>query len=286
MRKIIWLFVVAVVTAGVWACNPDTGNSKKITIAYVNWAEGVAMTQLAKVMLEDQGYTVTLKNADVAPVFAAVAGGDADVFMDTWLPVTHHSYMETFGDKLTILGIDYENAKIGLVVSDNSPVSSIAELNANKALFDGKIVGIDAGAGIMGKAEAAIKEYGLKYELQSSSEAAMMATVKKKMDAGEPVLVTGWAPHWMFAKYKLRFLEDPKKVFGETEQLNIIANKAFVEHDAAAVSFFSKFKLNDQQLSSLMAALLDADGQETAAVRKWMTANQELVNSLLPAVQQ
>lgn len=286
MRKIIWLLVVAVIAAGVWACNPDTGNKKKITIAYVNWAEGVAMTQLAKVMLEDQGYTVTLKNADVAPVFAAVAGGDADVFMDTWLPVTHHSYMETFGDKLTILGIDYENAKIGLVVSDNSPVKSIEELNANKALFEGKIVGIDAGAGIMSKAEAAVKEYGLKYELQSSSEAAMMATVKKKMDAGEPVLVTGWAPHWMFAKYKLRFLEDPKKVFGETEQLNIVANKAFVEHDTAAVNFFSKFKLNDRQLSSLMAALLDADGQETAAVRKWMTANQDLVNNLLPAVQQ
>lgn len=286
MRKIIWLLVAAVVAAGVWACNPDSGNKKKITIAYVNWAEGVAMTQLAKVMLEDQGYTVTLKNADVAPVFAAVAGGDADVFMDTWLPVTHQSYMETFGDKLTILGIDYENAKIGLVVSDNSPVKSIEELNANKALFEGKIVGIDAGAGIMGKAEVAVKEYGLKYELQASSEAAMMATVKKKMDAGEPVLVTGWAPHWMFAKYKLRFLEDPKKVFGETEQLNIVANKAFVAHDAAAVSFFSKFKLNDQQLSSLMAALLEADGQETAAVRTWMTANHELVNSLLPTVQQ
>jgi glycine betaine/proline transport system substrate-binding protein len=283
MKKLIWIIAAAVITAGIWACNPEAGNKKKVTIAYVNWAEGVAMTQLAKVLLEDQGYTVNLKNADVAPVFAAVAGGDADVFMDTWLPVTHQNYMETFGDKLAILGFDYDNARIGFVVSDNSPVKSIEELPAHKALFDGKIVGIDAGAGIMGKAEEALDAYGLKYELQSSSEAAMMATVKKRMDAGEPVLVTGWAPHWMFAKYKLRFLEDPKKVFGETEQISIVANKTFIEKNAAVADFFSKFKLNDQQLSSLMAALLDADGQEEAAIRKWMADNQEWVNHLLPA---
>ena len=39
----------------------DSKDRKKISIAYANWAEGIAMTNLAKVILEDQGYRVTLK---------------------------------------------------------------------------------------------------------------------------------------------------------------------------------------------------------------------------------
>lgn len=45
----------------------DSKDRKKISIAYANWAEGIAMTNLAKVILEEQGYRVTLKNAEYRP---------------------------------------------------------------------------------------------------------------------------------------------------------------------------------------------------------------------------
>lgn len=279
MKKIL-LFALAALVTVITACNSGAQNGdKKITIAYVNWAEGVAMTQLAKSILEQKGYHVTLKNADVAPVFAAVAGGDADVFLDTWMPVTHHNYMENFGQKVTVLNTNFEGAKIGLVVPDYVTIKSIDELNAAKDKFEGHIVGIDAGAGIMGKAEDAMKAYTLDYQLQSSSEAAMMATLKKSIDEKQPVVVTGWAPHWMFSRYKLRFLEDPKQVFGETEKIQTIANNEFSISDTVAVNFFRKFQLNSEQLGSLMGAMADADGNEEAAVKEWMKHNQELVKS-------
>lgn len=276
MKKLLTLALAAL--TGFAACTPGgSSGNKKITIAYVNWAEGVAMTQLAKNILEQKGYTVTLKNADVAPVFAAVAGGDADVFLDTWMPVTHQNYMKTFGQKVTVLNTNYEGAKIGLVVPDYVDIKSIEDLNGAKKKFDGHIVGIDAGAGIMNKAEQAVKDYQLDYQLQSSSEAAMMATLKKSIDEKQPVVITGWAPHWMFARYQLRFLEDPKKVFGEAEKIQTIANNEFSVSDTVAVNFFRKFQLNSEQLGSLMGALADADGKEEAAVTEWMKNNQELV---------
>ncbi len=276
MKK-LFLFALTALLAFT-ACNPGTQqNGKHITIAYVNWAEGVAMTQLAKNILEKKGYKVTLKNADVAPVFAAVAGGDADVFLDTWMPVTHQNYMETFGQQVTVLNTNFEGAKIGLVVPDYVTIKSIEELNGAKTKFGGNIVGIDAGAGIMNKAEAAVKEYALDYKLQSSSEAAMMATLKKSIDEKQPVVITGWAPHWMFARYQLRFLEDPKKVFGETEKIQTIANSQFSVSDTVAVNFFRNFRLNSEQLGSLMGALADADGKEDAAVNDWISKNEQLV---------
>lgn len=279
MKKIL-LFALAALVTGIAACNGGAAKGdRKITIAYVNWAEGVAMTQLAKNILEKKGYAVTLKNADVAPVFAAVAGGDADVFLDTWMPVTHQNYMETFGQKVTVLNTNFEGARIGLVVPDYVTINSIDALNGAKEKFAGHIVGIDAGAGIMGKAEEAVKAYQLDYQLQSSSEAAMMATLKKSIDEKQPVVVTGWAPHWMFARYKLRFLEDPKKVFGETEKIQTIANNEFSIADTVAVNFFRKYQLNSDQLGSLMGAMADADGKEEAAVNEWIKNNQDLVNS-------
>ena len=279
MRKIL-LFALTALIMGIAACGAGSKKGdKKITIAYVNWAEGVAMTQLAKNILEKKGYTVTLKNADVAPVFAAVAGGDADIFLDTWMPVTHHNYMETFGDKVTILNTNFNGARIGLVVPDYVAVNNITELNSAKDKLGGHIVGIDAGAGIMGKAEEAVNAYQLDYQLQSSSEAAMMATLKKSIDEKQPIVITGWAPHWMFSRYKLRFLEDPKKVFGETEKIQTIANNEFSIADTVAVSFFRKFQLNGEQMGSLMGVLADADGKEDAAISEWIKNNRELVGS-------
>src|SRR5690606_5329565 len=81
-----------------------------------------------------------------------------------------------------------------------------------------KITGIDPGAGIMEKTEEAIEEYGLdKWELVSGSGAAMTASLKKAYDKKEPIIITGWNPHWMFSKYDLKYLEDPKGVYGGAE---------------------------------------------------------------------
>lgn len=276
MKKTL-LALLAILLIGVIACRQGESGGKKITIAYVNWAEGQAMTYLAKNLLEKKGYTVTLKNADVAPVFAAVAGGDADVFLDTWMPVTHKTYMDNFGEKVTVLNTNFNGARIGLVVPDYSAAKTIDDLQAMKAKFGGKIVGIDAGAGIMNKAEDAIHAYGLDYQLQSASEAAMLATLKKSIDEKQEVVVTGWQPHFMFSQYKLRFLEDPKKVFGETEKILTIANNEFSVTDTTAVNFFRKFQLDAGQLGSLMGAIAEADGNDEQGVKNWISNNQAVI---------
>ena len=124
------------------------------------------MTNLAAAVLEEKmGYDVELTMADVAPVFTSVASGNTDAFLDVWLPVTHESYIEKYGDDMVDLGISYENALLGLVVPSYVEIDSIEELNDNKELFDGEIIGIDAGAGLMAAAEKSIEEYGLDYKL-------------------------------------------------------------------------------------------------------------------------
>lgn len=259
-------------------------NRKKIALASVNWAESVAMSNLSKVLLERAGYEVEIKTADVAPVFAAVAGGSADVFMDAWLPVTHRGYLAKYREKICIAGTNYKNARLGFVVPESSGIRSIAELAAKAGQFNGKVTGIDAGAGIMARAAIALKQYGLPMELQTSSEAAMLTMLKRKITAGQPVVVTGWSPHYMFSAYKLKFLDDPLQVFGRAEVLQTVANREFMAAHPELSRFFASFQLDDAELSSLLATF-KAIAQEREAAAVWLRRHPAFAARMLASLQ-
>lgn len=263
------------------AATNEAGSTQKgtINIGYVNWAEDIAVSNLWKVLLEEKGYTVNLKSLDVAPLFVGLSKGDLDVFMDGWLPITHETYWEKYKDKLDDYGEWYDGeAKIGLVVPKYVKINSITELNAKKDQFSGKIIGIDPGAGIMKATDKAIKDYGLNYEVVQSSEAAMMTALDRAYRENKWIAITGWSPHWMFAKYDLKYLEDPKKDYGEAEGIHTIANKEFTQKYPDVAKMLKAFKLNDQQIGSLESLINDGMKPEEAA-KKWIQDNQNLVNS-------
>src|SRR5699024_11737856 len=97
-------------------------------------------------------------------------------------------------------------------------IYTIKDLKGNEELgeeVDWTIVGIDPSAGIMESTQEAIDHYELEnWELQESSEAAMISELQKKMDNEEPILVPLWKPHWSFAEMDLKMLEDPDEIYG------------------------------------------------------------------------
>lgn len=259
---------------------PAAGGTVKL--AYVNWAEGIAMTHLAAAVLEDKlGYTVNLTMADAAPVFTSVASGNTDAFLDVWLPVTHEEYLNQFGNDIVDMGIVYENALLGLVVPAYVDIDSIEDLNENKDLFGGQIIGIDAGAGLMSATERAIEEYGLDYKLITSSGPAMTAALGKAIDNNEAIVVTGWAPHWKFAKWDLKVLEDPKLALGEVENIHKYARKGLEEDMPEVATFIKNFRMTEAELGDLMGAIEEDGGEPLDIARSWMNEHEELVNSWL-----
>ncbi len=282
MKKLLTLLFVVLGLATLTGCKKDDSNT--VELSYVNWAEGIAMTNLAAVILEDEmGYEVELTLADVAPTFTSVANGSSDAFLDVWLPLTHESQMEEYGDDLVDLGASYEGAKIGLVVPSYVEVDSIEDLNTYKDDFDGKIIGIDSGAGIMSTTETAIDEYDLDFELISSSEAAMIASLKSAIDKEEPVVITGWRPHWKFASYDLKFLEDPKGTYGASEEIHTVTRLGLEEDMPEVYNFLENFlDLSADDLGDLMAAIEESDNNEKEVAREWKNNNMDKVNEWIP----
>ncbi|MDD3169072.1 MAG: glycine betaine ABC transporter substrate-binding protein [Eubacteriales bacterium] len=258
----------------------DAGAEKgTVHIGMVNWAECVAVSNLWKVILEDQGYEVELTQLDAAPLYVGLNKGDLDVFFDSWLPITHETYWNEYQENLDDYGIWYEeDAKIGVVVPQYVTIDSMEELKANKDQFNGEIVGIDPGAGIMKASNAANEEYGLEFEIVQGSEAAMMAAMDKAYKNEEWITITGWSPHWMFAQYDLKYLEDPKLSYGEAEQIHTLANKEFTAAQPEVAEMLKKFSMSDAQIGSLEALIVDGMDPLEAA-QQWVADNEAVIGS-------
>lgn len=250
----------------------------ELKIGYVNgWDDSVAATHVAgEILKSNLGYKVKLQPVEPAIMWQGVARGDLDATLSAWLPATHGEYFEKLKDKVVVLGTNYEGAKIGLIVPDYVEAKSIADLKQHSATFDGKITGIDAGAGVMRRTEEAIEKYDLDIKLMASSGPAMATALARAEKSKTPIVVTGWIPHWMFAKWKLRFLEDPKKVFGDAEHVDTVANPALASKAPEAEAFLKKFSWNAEEVGEVMLAIRDG-AKPDAAARDWVKNNPDRV---------
>ncbi len=276
---VLALLILFAFTLTVGCSSTSTTEDKgTVKIGYVNWAECVAVSNLWKVILEDQGYKVELTQLDVAPLFVGLSQGNIDVFMDAWLPVTHETYWNEYKNNLEDYGIWYtEPAKIGVVVPKYVTIDSIADMKANAAKFGNQIVGIDPGAGIMKATARANTNYKLGFDVLQSSESAMMAALDKAYADNKWIAITGWSPHWMFAKYDLKYLDDPKGEYGASEEIHILANKEFSVKQAEAAKMLKNFTMNDQQIGNLEAFINGGMTPEKAA-EKWISENKDVVD--------
>ena len=236
-----------------------TAFAETIRIAYPNWAEGIAMTYLAKAVLEDElDYDVELTQADPGVIYSAVASGDQDLFLDAWLPHTHEPYWDKYQDELVDLGPNYAYGVTGLVVPAYVKIDSIDQLNSIKDDLDGKIIGIGTGAGITRNTNRAIEEYDLDLVQVNSSGPAMTAALKDAIDDHKSIVVTGWKPHWMFGRFDLKVLSDPRGVY-PIDGCKTIARKGFVKDFPEVAQFLTNFNLTEAHLLDLMLKIDDSD---------------------------
>lgn len=259
----------------------DSGDMGTITLGYLpSWTDGLSMAYLAQDQLEKLGYTVEMEEmTEAGPLYTGLAQGDFDVYPSAWPEVTHAAYMEKYGDDLEDLGAYYEGAVLTLAVPTYmDDVNSIEDLKGQADRFDGKITGIEPGAGLTKQTqESAMPEYGLdgEYELLTSSTAGMLTELDTAMAAEEDIVVTLWRPFWAYNDYDLKDLEDPKGAMGEPETLNFIAHAGVSDEFPEAAELFGQIKLDDDQYGSLEGLVTgdEYEGDPAAAVDAWIEEN-------------
>lgn len=259
------------------AMNISKPNQPTIKLGYVEWDSEVASTTVLAQALKAHHYDVTLIPLDSAVLWQSLAKGQVDVSLSAWLPNTHGALLKKYQDDLTVVRSNLKGVKTGLVVPDYMSAKSIDDLNtqANQT-----ITGIEPGAGIMSATENALKRYPnlANWSLQASSSGAMVSALEKAYQQKEEIVITGWSPHWLFNRYKLHYLEDPKQAMGSEESIKTLARKGLKEDVPKVYKVLENFNWETDDMASVMADIQSGMKPDEAA-DKWLEANQSKADS-------
>lgn len=262
----------------------SAAEKKELKIVYVEWECATASSHLAKAVLEDKlGYKVELVPVTMPIMWTSLANGDADAVVTAWLPHTHADIYAKVKDKVDILGKMADGARLGLAVPDYVPLHSITELDAHADKFKGRIIGIDPGAGIMQLSDNLLKDYNIKkLELIEGSDTLMTASLDEAIRKKEWIVVTAWSPHWMFGRWKLHYLDDPKFSLGKADSIYAVGRKGLQKDHPKAWAFLSRFKYTGaDQLQAYMAWNQHKGADLMKSARRFIKENPQQVEEWL-----
>ncbi|HAM79904.1 glycine betaine ABC transporter substrate-binding protein [Ornithinibacillus bavariensis] len=142
------------------------------------------------------------------------------------------------------------------------------------------ITGIEPGAGITVTTEKAIEAYDSLHgwTLEQSSTAAMAIELDKAMKARKPIIITGWNPHWTFAKYPdMKYLEDPKGIYGGVEEIRTLARKGLQEDKPEAYKILDQFHWEVEDMEEIMYESNETGEDIAEVAKKWVANNSDKV---------
>jgi glycine betaine/proline transport system substrate-binding protein len=244
------------------------GQNKGLLLANIGWDENVAVSNLTKVLLEDElGYeSVEIRTQDnLDATYRDVASGEVDAFQDVWLP-NQEVLLDQVAEEVDHLDPWFlGETKQGMAVPAYMDVRSIAQLNSTDAEF--------------------IPSYSLKQKLVTASTAGMLAEVERLYTFRVEFVFLAWSPHWMNQRFDIRYLEDPKDAMGPTNdpaKCSTIVRGDLREADPVAYAFIDALELTEEQINGLESMINDED-DPLAGARRWASENREVVRPWIEA---
>ena len=247
---------------------------KTIKMGVLQWNDLVCPSLVTKKLMEKHyGYEIeVVEFFEWGIAYATLAKGDVDILMSQ-INFVAFDYWTRYKKKLEKLSASSHGLNQGIVVPAYVPIDSIEEMNAHKDKFDGKIIGIEPGAGLMRQTKQAIDAYGLDFELVDGSTAAMTAALKSAMAKKQWIATILWTPSWMTQAFDVKFLQDPKNGQQPPQSYYWIGRKGFIQDYPKAREVMAGVfvPLEDNiKMTGYIKEGLKAD----QAVDKWLGENQ------------
>jgi glycine betaine/proline transport system substrate-binding protein len=256
------------------------GQNMGLLLANIGWDENVAVSNLTKVLLEDElGYeSVEIRTQDnLNATYRDVASGELDAFQDVWLPNQEAKLDQVAEDVEHLDPWFLGETKQGMAVPAYMDVKSIPQLNGTDAKF---ILGIEPTSVMMQEVgQQVIPTYSLDQDLVTAPTAGMLAEVERLYSFREEFVFLAWSPHWMNQRFDIRYLEDPKDAMGPTNdpaECSTIVRGGLREADPVAYAFMESLELTEEQINDL-ETVINKEDDPLAGARRWASENREVV---------
>ena len=262
------------------------GQNKGLLLANIGWDENVAVSNLTKVLLEDElGYeSVDIRTQDnLNATYRDVASGELDAFQDVWLPNQKANLDQVAEDVEHLDPWFLGETKQGMAVPAYMDVRSIDQLNGTDAQF---IFGIEPTSVMMQWVGGeVIPAYGLEQKLVAAPTAGMLEEVERLYTFRDEFVFLAWSPHWMNQRYDIRYLEDPKDAMGPTNdpaECSTIVRRDLQKDAPVAYAFMNALELTEAQINDL-ESVINAEDDPLAGARQWASENREVVRPWIEA---
>ena len=262
------------------------GQNKGLLLANIGWDENVAVSNLTKVLLEDElGYeSVDIRTQDnLNATYRDVASGELDAFQDVWLPNQKANLDQVAEDVEHLDPWFLGETKQGMAVPAYMDVRSIDQLNSTDAQF---IFGIEPTSVMMQWVGGeVIPAYGLEQKLVAAPTAGMLEEVERLYTFRDEFVFLAWSPHWMNQRYDIRYLEDPKDAMGPTNdpaECSTIVRRDLQKDAPVAYAFMNALELTEAQINDL-ESVINAEDDPLAGARQWASENREVVRPWIEA---
>jgi glycine betaine/proline transport system substrate-binding protein len=265
------------------AARKDGQPREAVRIVYVDWASEKASSNVVKAVVEERlDRECRLLPVTLIAMWQSLAAGDQDGSVAAWLPSLQARYLKRHRSEVVNLGPNLEGTRIGLVVPDYVDIESIGELSDHAGRFGHKIIGIDPHAGLMETTHRAMEAYSLKeFKLVSGSGPTMTKALQKAVEEQRWIVVTGWTPHWKFAKWDLHYLDDPKGVFGGEEHISTIVRQGLKSDMPEVYSLLDAFFWRPEHMEQVMLMAQDEGTTYAEAARRWVRGHERIVDTWL-----
>jgi glycine betaine/proline transport system substrate-binding protein len=278
LLAVVLALAVGALTAGCGSSAQDE-ELEELNLANIGWDENVAVSNLTKILLEEElSYeTVELRRTDLDSAYQAVATGELDAFQAVWMPNQTALLGEVAEDVEQLDPWFVGTTEQGMAVPSYMDVTSIALLNETDAEH---ILGIEPSSVVMqAVADGVIPEYGLKQRLVEAPTEGMLAEVGIRYNNKEDFAFLAWSPHWMNQRYDFRYLEDPKDAMGDTNdpaEISTIVKEDLQEEEPVAYTFLEALKLTEEQINDL-ENVINEEGDPLKGSRRWVRDNRDVV---------
>ncbi|MGY4691022.1 glycine betaine ABC transporter substrate-binding protein [Salibacterium sp. K-3] len=299
MKKIVLLIIFLLASIAVFACSQtdseeesgegteeetkEANNEEKpeLVLGLTNWTSTVPPTEIVKAILEEMGYPVEVEEANLSAIYAAMAEGDIDIYMDSWYP-QQTQYLEEYSDSIEQLSPIYEDANAGMVVPEYmEDINDVEDLVGNESLVNNEVIAIQDGDPAMDELQELIDAYDLDLELVNSSEGAMISAAKASTDQNEPILLYGWRPHSMFNELGLKILtnkEHPEYFSGSS--IHPLAYHDLKERAPEAYEFLEELTISIPDMEEMIIKIDDGEDPEKVA-QEWIEDNRDRLDEMM-----
>lgn len=293
IAKIATFLLIAAATF-VTPASADGFEEGKIRFGLPPWPGVTMKSEVAAQLFGAIGYETSQTNVGLSFVYEGLSKRELDVFVANWSPSQDSKIAPHLEDGSVVrIARNIDDAILGLAVPQyvwDAGVRSVPDLDKHAEKFEYKIHGIESGSAMNERYEKAIEEdvEGLgDWEVIASSTSGMLTEVDRHTNRDEWIVFGGWKPHWMFAAYDLKFLEDPTDtgIAANKTEVYTVVPSGFEEFDSNAARFLEQFRVGSAIQSKWILENARKGRDESEVAREWIANNLDVVEKWLDGVE-